>query len=116
MITPDSPLTYKVDRLLTIFTAARDAQQQHVNSLKIGKPDGMGNWAAEWPGGNTRVEQACVDALQAWKNAGVEEIVADFVLADADPQRTISPDNNVGNIHNTFFMQLQKNQIRPATI
>lgn len=114
MITPDSPLIYKVNRLLTIFTAARDNKQDEVNKLRIGQPNGMGNWAADWPGGNARIEQACVDALQAWKDAGVQEIVAAFVLADADPQKSISPDHNAGNIHNTFYMQLKNNQIKPV--
>lgn len=113
MINPDSPLLYDVDRLLTVFTAARDSKQDRVNSLRIGKSDGIGNWAAEWPGGNARAEQRCVDALQAWKDAGVRQVQAVYVLSDADPVAA-NPEGALGNIHHSFFMQLTGNQIKPV--
>ncbi|MCM2343218.1 MAG: hypothetical protein NDJ24_01500 [Alphaproteobacteria bacterium] len=113
MLNPDTPLLYSVDRLLSVFTAARDGKQAHVNDLKIGKPDGLGNWAAEWPGGNARIEQKCVDALQAWKDAGVAQVQTAFVLSDADPAGP-APEGVLGNIHHSFFMQLTANQIKPV--
>ncbi len=113
MITPDNASQYNVDRLLTIFTAARDNKQAQVNNLKIGQPNGMGDWAANWPGGNTNVEQECVDALRDWKNAGVKEIVTAHLLSDADP--AVSNASRLGdNPHHSFYMQLKNNQIKPV--
>ena len=110
MITPDTPLTYNVGRLLVIFTAARDHKQAQIDkALK----DGMGAWAAGWPGGNVRIEQQAIHALQAWKDAGVMEIVTARILSDVDATKPNRPTVG-GDVHDSFFMQLKKNEITPV--
>ena len=75
MITPDTPLTYNVGRLLVIFTAARDHKQAQIDkALK----DGMGAWAAGWPGGNVRIEQQAIQFLKHRIKAGISQINADM--------------------------------------
>ncbi len=114
MITPDTPLTYDIDRLLTIFTAARDNKQTRVDALNIGQPGGTGAWAAGWPGGNTDFEQQVVDALQGWKDAGAKQIVTTHLLSDMDSTQPSGPVLG-GDVNHSFFIQLKKNEIRPVT-
>ena len=110
MITPDTSLTYNVGRLLVIFTATRDHKQAQIdNALK----DGMGAWATGWPGGNVRIEQQSIHALQAWKDAGVIEIVTARVLSDVDAT-SATRSTGQGDVHDSFFMQLTKNEITPV--
>ena len=113
MITPDTPLIYDIDRLLTIFTAARDNKQARVDALNIGKPGGMGTWAAGYPDGNTHIEQQVVDALQGWKDAGAKTVVTARLLSDVDVTQPHAPTLG-GDVHDSFFIQLKKNEIQPV--
>lgn len=106
MLTPDSPLTYKIDNLLTVFQAALANKQAVISKQNLGA------WACEYPGAHSRYEQEVVDALQSWKKAGAQEIVTAHILSDPDPTKPSAPTIG-GDVNHSFFMQLKNNQIKP---